>query len=335
MDLLIAPYTVAKEQADTAPATGTPGWATDGNPAANVPATQWPAYAFNALQEELATVIVGGGLSLNRNDNTLLLKAIQGLIEAASRRYAIDVGTANSYRANYTPAVSALVDGTVLRFRAVSANTGACSFAVNNLPSKPLIGLAGSSLQGGEIAVGSVCEVAYTQPLDSWVMVSSSGGRLQIPDATRSKHAVTLSQVQSLIPAVPNASTTVAGISRFSTASEAQSWSEAATVLTPSSLAQSFGAANQSLAPNGYQRLPGGLIIQWALGPGANPAQDSTVSYPIPFPTRTLQAVASLTSDCDCVAQVMSFNQNSATVRLDAIGSNTSGSAPRVFAIGH
>ncbi|WZB76919.1 phage tail protein [Achromobacter insuavis] len=83
MDLLIAPYTVTKEQADAAPATGTPGWATDGNPSTNKPATQWPAYAFNAMQEELTGVILGGGLALNRSDNSLLLKAIQKLIGAA------------------------------------------------------------------------------------------------------------------------------------------------------------------------------------------------------------------------------------------------------------
>ncbi|WP_373790326.1 phage tail protein [Achromobacter insuavis] len=83
MDLLIAPYTVTKEQADTAPATGTPGWATDGNPATNKPATQWPAYAFNGMQEELVSVILGGGQTLNRSDNTLLLKAIQKLITTA------------------------------------------------------------------------------------------------------------------------------------------------------------------------------------------------------------------------------------------------------------
>ena len=83
MDLLIAPYTVTKEQADTAPATGTPGWATDGNPATNKPATQWPAYAFNAMQEELTGVIQGSGLVLNRSDNTLLLKAIQKMIAVA------------------------------------------------------------------------------------------------------------------------------------------------------------------------------------------------------------------------------------------------------------
>ncbi len=88
MDLLIAPYTVAKEQADAAPATGTPGWATDGNPSTNKPATQWPAYAFNAMQEELVALIQGGGQTLNRNDNTLLFKAVKALIESNLERFA-------------------------------------------------------------------------------------------------------------------------------------------------------------------------------------------------------------------------------------------------------
>lgn len=80
MDLLIAPYTVIKEQADKAPVTGTPGWATDGNPSVNKPATQWPAYAFNAIQEELASLILSAGLDLNRNDNTQVLSALQKML---------------------------------------------------------------------------------------------------------------------------------------------------------------------------------------------------------------------------------------------------------------
>ncbi len=258
-----------------------------------------------------------------------------GWVTAFAPLYGVDVGIANTYQVPYSPVITDFLDGQSLRFRAKTANTGASTFSPNGLAAKPILGLAGAALQGGELVAGSMCEVVYLQSADCWVLVQATGGRIQVPNGTQSRHAVTLSQVQALIPSVPNASTSVAGISRFSTASEAQSWSEAATVLTPSSLAQSFGAANQSLAPNGYQRLPGGLIIQWALGPGANPAQDSTISYPIPFPTRTLQAVASMTTDCDCIAQVTSFTQNTVTVRLDQIGSSGTGSAPRVIAIGH
>lgn len=79
MDLLIAPYTVAKGRADTAPVTGTPGWATDGNPGTNTPATQWPAYAFNGIQEELMTLVSRAGLDPDRFDNTQVAKAVESL----------------------------------------------------------------------------------------------------------------------------------------------------------------------------------------------------------------------------------------------------------------
>ena len=51
MDLLIAPNTVAYANRDLAPATGTPGWATGGNPAAGIPATIDSAAQYNALME--------------------------------------------------------------------------------------------------------------------------------------------------------------------------------------------------------------------------------------------------------------------------------------------
>lgn len=80
MDRLIAPNSVPFAQADTAPVTGTPQYATDGDPATNVPATLWPAYAFNALQDEIYNVVVSAGLTPNRAVWNQLLTAIQTLI---------------------------------------------------------------------------------------------------------------------------------------------------------------------------------------------------------------------------------------------------------------
>ena len=80
MDRLIASNSVPLAQADTAPTTGTPQYATDGNPATNVPATLWPAYAFNTMQDEIYNVIVGAGLTPNRNAWNQLLAAILKLI---------------------------------------------------------------------------------------------------------------------------------------------------------------------------------------------------------------------------------------------------------------
>lgn len=52
----------------------------------------------------------------------------------------------------------------------------------------------------------------------------------------------------------------------------------------------SFPNQAQSLATNGYVKLPGGLIVQWLTVPGA--ASDNTFSFPITFPTALLCAVA-------------------------------------------
>ncbi|WP_281700933.1 hypothetical protein [Acetobacter malorum] len=89
MDLLIAPNTVTAEDADKAPTTGTPGYATDGNPITGTPRTPFPAYAWNAIQIEFKTVIEQSGLTLNRSDNTQLYQAIQKIVAAGASEAAV------------------------------------------------------------------------------------------------------------------------------------------------------------------------------------------------------------------------------------------------------
>ncbi len=50
----------------------------------------------------------------------------------------------------------------------------------------------------------------------------------------------------------------------------------------------SFTGTNQSLAVSGYQRLPGGLIIQW----GTTATTNQTVTFPITFPTACRSVVS-------------------------------------------
>lgn len=72
-----------------------------------------------------------------------------------------------------------------------------------------------------------------------------------------------LAAIQANIPVVPDASTTTKGKVQLATAAEAQALSDALKALTPSTLNQSLKGSNQSLSTNGYQKLPGGLIVQW------------------------------------------------------------------------
>lgn len=86
MDRLIATGSVALGAADTAPVSGTPQYATSGVPGVT-PATLWPAYQYNAIQEELVGVILGAGITLDRTTNAQLLAAIRRIATGAGQAY--------------------------------------------------------------------------------------------------------------------------------------------------------------------------------------------------------------------------------------------------------
>jgi hypothetical protein len=90
------------------------------------------------------------------------------------------------------------------------------------------------------------------------------------------------------------ASTAASGSVQLSTAAEAQAFADALKALTPSTLNQALKGSNQSLATTGYQKLPGGLILQWVAGGatyvGANGLTAGTGTWPITFPNACLAA---------------------------------------------
>jgi hypothetical protein len=83
---------------------------------------------------------------------------------------------------------------------------------------------------------------------------------------------------------VKESSTTVKGITRYSTDAEAQGFSNNESALTPLRLNNAFKGANQSFGANMYQRLPGGLIEQTGINIGLSSGAKS-VTFPIEFPT--------------------------------------------------
>ncbi|WP_207910399.1 gp53-like domain-containing protein, partial [Crenobacter luteus] len=64
-----------------------------------------------------------------------------------------------------------------------------------------------------------------------------------------------------------------------------------------------FTAANQSLAASGYQKLPGGLIIQWGravftdTSTSVGAVTSNVITLPVTFPTRCLWAAAGAGDD--------------------------------------
>lgn len=79
MDLFIGANTVDLAHRDVAPTSGTPGWATDGNPLATPPVlpTQLPAWWGNMIAAELAGVVDAAGLTRDVTDWTQLLQAMR------------------------------------------------------------------------------------------------------------------------------------------------------------------------------------------------------------------------------------------------------------------
>lgn len=105
-----------------------------------------------------------------------------------------------------------------------------------------------------------------------------------------------LAAITANIPVIPDASTSTKGIIELATAAESQTFSSSLLAISPATLNQSFKGSNQNLSTNGYQRLPGGLILQWSnfelLTPANEPVPNINWTYPIAFTTEAFFASA-------------------------------------------
>jgi len=151
-----------------------------------------------------------------------------------------------------------------------------------------------------------------------------------------------LAAITANIPSVPDASTTAKGIIEIATAAEAQSFVSSLLAITPSTLNQALKGSNQSLATTGYQKLPGGLILQWVEGAvesiGVNTARTTTLTLPITFPTSNLITFPG--SRFESVARFFVVEQARSVSNVTVISTNVSTFAggthrPRVLAIGY
>lgn len=79
----------------------------------------------------------------------------------------------------------------------------------------------------------------------------------------------------------------VMGLGGYASEADAQALSSLTKLLTPGRLDDAFKGDNQSISTNGYQILPGGLILQW--GASQTPQQ---ITFPIEFPTACLAVFA-------------------------------------------
>lgn len=118
--------------------------------------------------------------------------------------YSVSTGTANNYILTFSNPYTAITEPLLLRFKAVASNTGASTLTVDGI-SRAILGGANQALQGGEIVINNIITVIFIQIINSWVIISSTGGNVQVPDATQSRHAINYSQFQTGIASARSA----------------------------------------------------------------------------------------------------------------------------------
>lgn len=86
------------------------------------------------------------------------------------------------------------------------------------------------------------------------------------------------------------ASEVAAGTLKLATTAQAQALTDDTAALTPKKLADAFKGSNQSTGVAGYQKFPGGVIIQWGNTTVTASTGDVSTPFPIVFPSslRTL-----------------------------------------------
>lgn len=202
---------------------------------------------------------------------------------------AVAGGTADAITADFTPNV-ALTNGTTVIVRAGAANTTTTpTFAPDGLTAKTIVKGNNLALAAGDIAgAGHWLEMNFDTALDKWVLLNPYNVGLQIASTA-----------------------------------EAQTQSDNTKALSPLRLKEALQGANQSLLTNGYQKLPGGLIMQWGqanLAAGTN----TTVTLPIAYPTAHLHisgsAVDNLIGGQECVEFLSLTTANFQTASVSGSG---------------
>lgn len=149
-----------------------------------------------------------GQAAVDDGTTATLLANFTKAVNAASKPRVIlpDSGSVNAYAAaNPVPMTSLpTVSGIVQTISVNTTNTGASTYSPDGLPSRPIYGLGGGALQGGELVANGIATlVSYVGPLLNggslcWVLFECIGGAQQVAPATQSQHAVQLGQLQQL-----------------------------------------------------------------------------------------------------------------------------------------
>lgn len=132
----------------------------------------------------------------------------------------------------------------------------------------------------------------YTKAEVDGAFLSKAANGSDIANAATFRNNISVySQAQTYTRTEVDAKTTVA-----STA-QAQALISDTVLISALKLAQAFKGSNQSLISNGYQKFPGGVIMQWGVATVPSANTPFTVTFPTAFPTAVLRRMVSAESN--------------------------------------
>lgn len=143
--------------------------------------------------------------------------------------------------------------------------------------------------------------------------------------ATARTNLSVYSQAQTYTKTEVDTKTTVA-----STA-QAQGWTSNTTLITPLRLAEALQGANQSLVGSGFQKLPGGFIMQWGAGSVSGGSASTPISFPITFPNQALRVIPTHATTEGSQAIAVAVVGTPSTTAFSAVTSVASGTHTVTF----
>lgn len=205
------------------------------------------------------------GTSSTQLANTAFVQA--ALAAYQSNNYTVANGTSNAYVATLSPVPASLFAGMTLTLAMSGANTGPATLNVNGTGVKPILGGNYQPLQGGEFSsTARYASLVYSPSRDSWVIISTAAGPVQVAPGTASGHAATIAQVQSGYATFGTDSGTantyvVAFTPAFATRTEGQILSFKANTSNTGACTINDGVAVAPLVGGAHSALQGGEIV--------------------------------------------------------------------------
>jgi hypothetical protein len=181
--------------------------------------------------------------------------------------------TAVANATNSTTATSATTAGTVTTAAqpAITSVGTLSALTVSATITGSVSGSAGTATTATNLAGGSLGTVPYQSAAGTTAMLAAG----------------TSGQVLTSAGSAPPTWTTPTNTT-ISSDAQARAWTDDTTAISPLKLVSALQGSNQSLAANGYQKLPGGLIIQWGSTSALVTNTDTAITFPTAFPTACL-----------------------------------------------